>query len=91
MVMREIEVFTTGCAGCAPAVDLVEDLAGPGCEVVVRDMREGDTGTRARGYGITRVPAVVVDGRVAPCCRQGGPTREGLAAAGIGRCRDTGE
>jgi len=88
MATRHIEVFTTGCAGCEPAVSLVKELAGPDCEVVVRDLRsDDDAAAQAVGYGITRVPAVVVDGRLADCCQGShGPTREGLIAAGVGRC-----
>lgn len=88
MAKRHVEVFTTGCAGCAPAVSLVEEMAGPGCEAVVRDLRsDDDAPAKAAEYGITRIPAVVVDGRLAECCQGShGPTREGLAAAGVGRC-----
>lgn len=88
MAKRHVEVFTTGCAGCEPAVSLVKEMAGPGCEVVVRDLRsDADAAAKANEYGITRVPAVVVDGRLADCCRGAhGPTRQGLAAAGVGSC-----
>ncbi|WP_116246729.1 thioredoxin family protein [Nocardiopsis sp. FIRDI 009] len=89
MAKRRVEVFTTGCAGCGPAVELVRETAGPECEVVVRDLRtDPDAAADARNRGVTRVPAVVVDGRLAACCRDGGgPTREGLAEAGVGGCR----
>lgn len=88
MANRHVEVFTTGCPGCAPVVELVEDMAGPGCEVVVRDLRsDANAADRAAEYGLARIPAVVVDGELAECCRSGqGPTREGLTAAGVGRC-----
>lgn len=88
MAQRHVEVFVTGCAGCEPAVNLVEEMAGPDCEVVVRDLRSsGDAAAKAADYGLTRVPAVVVDGRLAECCQGShGPTREGLSAAGVGRC-----
>lgn len=88
MAQRHIEVFTTGCPGCEPAVNLVHEMAGPNCQVVVRDLRSnGDATAKAAEYGITRVPAVVVDGRVAECCTGAhDPTREGLSAAGVGGC-----
>lgn len=88
MAQRHIEVFTTGCTGCEPTVNLVNDMAGPGCDVVVRDLRNDDeAATRAANYGVARTPAVVVDGRLAECCHTThGPTREGLAASGIGTC-----
>lgn len=89
MAKRHIEVFTTGCPGCAPAVDLVNEMAGPECEVHVRDLRGGgEAASRAVDCGINSVPAVVVDGRLADCCRGSqGPTRGGLAQAGVGSCR----
>lgn len=88
MAKRHIEVFTTGCAGCEDAVNLVEGMAGPGCEVHVRDLRSDSSAVcKAAEYGVTRIPSVVVDGRLADCCRSGqGPTREGLTAAGVGAC-----
>ncbi|WP_338596852.1 thioredoxin family protein [Saccharopolyspora sp. SCSIO 74807] len=88
MAKSRVEVFTTGCAGCAPAVALVEKMAGPECEVIVRDLREdADAAAQAVQNAIRQVPAVVVDGRVAPCCEDAqGPTREGLTAAGVGSC-----
>ncbi|WP_159943342.1 MULTISPECIES: thioredoxin family protein [unclassified Nocardiopsis] len=88
MAKSQVEVFTTGCAGCEPVVGMVRELAGPGCRVQVRDLRQDpEAVTRAAEYGLTGIPAVVVDGRVAPCCRErSGPTREGLLAAGVGGC-----
>jgi hypothetical protein len=77
-------------------VHLVQDMACPDCEITVHELRVGEgsafTGgsgstaaDKAARYGIKTVPAVVVDGQVASCCRSSGPTREDLAAAGIGQ------
>jgi len=95
MAKRQVDVFTSGCAVCAPAVRLVEELTCPDCEVTVHDVRQsggvftaftGDAGPaeRAAGYGVKTIPAVVVDGRLVSCCDTGGPTRDQLAAARIG-------
>ncbi|PZS36847.1 MAG: hypothetical protein DLM62_21335 [Pseudonocardiales bacterium] len=84
MAKRQVEVFTAGCPICQPTVALVQELACSDCEVTVHDLRE-EGAEEARRYGITTVPAVVVDGRLAACCDRGGPDREQLRAAGIGQ------
>lgn len=97
MPQRRVELFSAGCPVCEPAVRLVAELACPDCEVTVHDLRQGSVGSaltgdtasaaaeRAAALGITRVPAVAVDGGLVSCCRDGGPRRDELAAAGIGR------
>lgn len=60
MAKRHVEVFTAGCPVCEPAVQLVQELACPDCEVTVHDLRQsggaftGDAGPaeRAAGYGL---------------------------------------
>ena len=92
MAKRQVEVFTAGCPVCEPAVQLVQELACPDCEVTVHDLREGAAFTgsptaaeKLAQYGIKTVPAVVVDGQLVSCCQNSGATREELAAAGIGQ------
>ncbi|MDQ6616568.1 MAG: glutaredoxin [Actinomycetota bacterium] len=88
MAKRQVEVFSAECPVCEPAVQLVKEMACPDCEVTVHDLRESEGAARkARDYGITTVPAVVVDGTLVSCCRTPGPNREELAAAGIGQPR----
>ena len=82
MAKRRVEVFTAGCPVCAPTVQMVQELAGPDCEVTIYDLRESGA-DKAAEYGLTVVPAVVVDGQLAACCVHPGPTREELEA-GIG-------
>jgi glutaredoxin 3 len=62
---RKIEVFTAGCPACAEAVELVEFLAGTEHDIEIRDMHDPDVAVTARGFGIRRLPAVVIDGRLA--------------------------
>ncbi len=82
---RQVEVFTAGCPLCEDAVALGKGLACPSCEVVVHDLRaDGEAVSRARGYGVNAVPAVVVDGRLAECCTRGGMDEETLREAGVG-------
>lgn len=84
MAKRHVEVFVAGCPVCEPTVRLVQELACPDCEVTVHDLREGGADAAAR-YGIGSVPAVVINGGLAPCCQGRGPDRQTLAAAGIGQ------
>lgn len=84
MAKRQVEVFTAGCPLCEPAVQLVQELACPDCEVTVYDLRESGV-DRAQRYGVERVPTVVVDGTIAACCRDGKVDRQQLQAAGIGQ------
>jgi hypothetical protein len=84
MAKRQVEVFTAGCPLCEPAVQLVQELACPECDVTVHDLRESGA-ERAREYGVQRVPAVVVNGTLAPCCQGGAVSRDQLQAAGIGQ------
>ena len=82
---RTVEVFSAGCQACRDAIELVEQLVCPSCEVRVLDMNDAPVARRARELGIRAVPAVVVDGELASCCRGVGPTEEGLRTAGIGQ------
>lgn len=84
MTKRQVEVFTAGCPICEPTVQLVQKLACPDCEVTVHDLRDQGA-DRARQYGITTIPAIVVNGRLAACCNRSGPDPEQLRAAGIGQ------
>lgn len=89
MAKRKVEVFTAGCPVCEGAVKLVKSTACPSCEVIVYDLNKGcatnECRDKAKAYGIERVPAVVVNGRLLGCCRQGPVTVEALKAAGVGQ------
>lgn len=83
-----IEVFTADCPACEETVKLVNRIACPSCEVSVLDMHDQQVAERARNIGIGRVPAVVVDGKLADCCSGSGPDEATLRAAGIGMAND---
>lgn len=83
MTIRTVEVFSAGCPVCAETVKLVNSIACPSCDVRILDTRDPAIAARARQLGVTRVPAVVVNGTVSECCA-GGATEEGLRAAGVG-------
>lgn len=84
MAKRQVEVFTAGCPICDPAVQLVRELACPDCEVTLYDLHQSGV-EKARQHGVTRLPAVVVDGAICACCEDGGVLREQLQAAGLGQ------
>ncbi len=81
---RKIEVFSAGCPACDETVALVRSIACASCDIEVLDMRNAAVTERAKRYGIRRIPAVVIDGKLADCCTGGGPEASVLKAAGIG-------
>jgi len=88
MAKRKVEIFTAGCPLCDETVKLVNALACPSCEVKVYDLREGCATNECRDlaqrYGVKAVPTVVVDGKIADCCRTGGVDEASLRALGVG-------
>jgi protein-disulfide isomerase len=49
----------------------------------VYNLKEGGM-DKAREYGVTSVPTIVVNGTMLDCCKRGKPTADDLKAAGIG-------
>lgn len=88
-VKRRVEVFTAGCPICEETVNLVKSLACPSCDVQVYDLRQGCATNECREkavcYGITAVPAVVINGALLECCLREPVTVDILGAAGIGQ------
>jgi hypothetical protein len=82
---RKIEIFTAGCPLCDETVAMVRRIACSSCDVEVLSMNDASGTAKARRYGVARVPAVVIDGRLADCCASGGPNEETLRAAGLGQ------
>ncbi len=82
--MRTIEVFSAGCACCDETVQAVRAAACKNCNVVVRDMKDPSVAADAKRYGIGRVPAVVIDGKLADCCKSGGIDMSVLRGMGLG-------
>jgi glutaredoxin 3 len=81
---RQIDIYSAGCPVCEQTVTMVTAMACPSCEVTVLDMTQPDIAARAAALGIGAVPAVVIDGKLADCCKRGGPDEATLRAAGIG-------
>lgn len=78
---KKIEVFSAGCSTCKEAIEMVKRVAGSSHEVVVHDMQLSDVASKAKGYGVRSVPAVVIDGKLASCCAGRGPEENILKAA----------
>jgi hypothetical protein len=83
---RRNEVFSAGCAACEETVAMVKRLACPSCDVAVLGMHDPAVATRAKGYSVTRVPAVVV-ASWPDAAREPARTSHPLKAAGIGTPR----
>ena len=70
-------------------MELVKKLACDSCEVKIYDLNAGcetnECREKVETYGIIRVPAVAVDGKLLECCQSGNITEESLRAAGIGK------
>lgn len=81
---RQVEVFTAGCPVCDHTIELVKRIACDSCDVTVVDLRDPTVARRAEALGVRSVPAVVVNGTLADCCR-GGPSEADLRRAGIGQ------
>jgi glutaredoxin len=77
---KKIEVFSAGCSACKETIEMVKRIAGSH-EVVIHDMNKSEVTTKAKGYGVRSVPAVVIDGKLASCCAGRGPEEHVLVAA----------
>ena len=82
---RKVEIFSAGCPVCEDAVQRITEIACPSCEVEVLDMHDPVTAKAAEAYGVQRVPAVAVDGKLAPCCAGVGVDEAALRSLGLGQ------
>jgi len=87
---REIEIFTAGCPVCEPVVHLVKDTAGEDCEITIHNLAEQCDRkicvTKMEEYGVKRLPAIAVNGKLLSCCTNIEITKDDLVIAGIGGC-----
>ena len=87
MPKRKVEVFTSGCPICKSTVDLVNSLACPSCEIIIYDLTKDankEIQNKAALYGINRIPAVAVNGKLLDCCNMGSVSESALRQAGLG-------
>lgn len=85
MTTRKIELFSAGCPLCTETEEMIKRLACTSCEVQIVDMHDLIGASRARALGISSVPAVAIDGKLADCCAGHGPNEATLRAAGLGQ------
>ncbi len=78
-------VCTAGCLLCDETVAMVKRIAGASCDVEVLDMKQAVVAAKAKRYGVARVPAVAINGKLADCCAGSGPDEQTLRAAGLGQ------
>ena len=81
---HQVEIFTAGCQLCDDAVALVNKVAQGKSDVTVHKMQEVATASRAKALGVTSVPAVVINGKLAACCSGRGIDEAVLRIAGLG-------
>jgi hypothetical protein len=82
---RTVEIFSAGCPACQEAISLINRVACPSCEVRVLDMNDVNVARKAQALGINRVPAIVIDGKLAACCSTKAPDEATLRQLGLGR------
>ena len=71
---RTVEVFTAGCPLCDETVALVKKLACPSCDVKIYNLTAGGM-DKAKQYGVTSVPTVVVEARSLTAANEASRTR----------------
>lgn len=89
---RQIEIFTAGCPVCSPVVTMVKEIACDSCEITIHNLNEDFDNLQVKdklvSYGVKRIPAVAVDGRLLGCCTNNEVSREELISAGVGQVID---
>ena len=81
---RKVELFTAGCPVCEEATRLVKELVCENCDLeILNTVNDRVAQEKAKKYGLSRLPAVVVNGRIAECCTQK-IDADTLRAAGVG-------
>ncbi|EAR16204.1 MULTISPECIES: thioredoxin family protein [Robiginitalea] len=85
----QVEVFTANCPVCDPVVKMIEELTCDGCEVTTYDLvKKCDDKTcltKMNEYGVQKIPAIAVNGKLLDCCKDSAITKEKLIEAGIGQ------
>lgn len=70
---KKIEVFSAGCPLCEETLYAVRELPSESCEVTIHDLNQTSGAQRARELGVSRVPAIAVDGKLLSCCESEAP------------------
>lgn len=70
---KKIEVFSTGCPLCEQTLITVQGLPAESCELTIHDLNETSSAQRAGKLGVSRIPAIAVDGKLLSCCESESP------------------
>ena len=85
MAKRKIEIFSAGCSTCHEVIQAVREATCDSCDIKVREMKNPRVAAAAKRYGIRSLPAVVINGQLASCCRNSGVNLEELRSLGLGQ------
>lgn len=85
---RQIKIFTACCPVCEPVVQLVKETAGKDCEITLHNLSVQCESkicvSKMKGYNITFLPAVAVNGKLLACCHNKNISVDELKNVGIG-------
>lgn len=82
---RNIDIYSSDCPICKEAVERIKAEACDNCEITVYNLNNDENAyNRSKKLNIKSVPAVVIDGKLASCCENGGINMEILKALGLG-------
>ena len=66
---RKVEIFTADCPVCREVLSRIEAAACcEGCETEIVNTQESVGAQRAKELGISRLPAIAIDGELLSCC-----------------------
>lgn len=87
MPTKKVEIFTSGCPIRESTVDLVERVACPSREVIIHDLTKDnkkEIRDKATFYGVERIPAVAVNGKLLERREMSSVSENILRQAGVG-------
>ncbi len=66
---RTVEIFTAECPICQEVVSKISDASCcDSCETVIVNTQKSTGAERAKELGVSRLPAIAVDGELLGCC-----------------------
>jgi len=67
--MAHVKVFSANCPLCTEVIQQIQSMICSSCTLEVLDMHNPESYQQAQQLEIKRVPAVVINGKVAECCQ----------------------
>ena len=65
---HKIEIYSAGCPLCQSVVQKVKEKYGDSSDVLINNVNDKSVASQAKDLGVSSVPAIVVDGKLADCC-----------------------